>query len=104
MIRIALVAMCVLLTATATAALRDPTQPPTHTGGTVYANVSDFTVTSTLVSKKRSVAMVNGQLVNVGDKVAGAIVKKISPGTVTLEIDQQNAVFHVIPQTVRGSS
>ena len=104
MMRVILFVLCFFVVVTASAALRDPTQPPHHSGATAYGGVGDFTVTSTLVSTKRSVAMVNGRLVSVGDKVAGAIVKKISPGTVTLEIDQQNVVVHVIPQTVRGST
>lgn len=74
------------------AAVPDPTRPPTpeeirawhdQEAGQALA----WRLESVLISDRRRVAVINGRAVRVGDRVDGALVTAISPGSVTLNAE-----------------
>jgi hypothetical protein len=84
-----------LLPSQAQAAISDPTRPPMLKKKAVKAPKpvhrvirkkapEVYVLTSTLVSRQRTVAVINDRVVAVGDKVAGATVVHIESAQVTL--------------------
>lgn len=72
--------------AVASEVLLDPTRPGIATGGgrPTEAQVTKWVLTSTLISPHRSVAIINDQVVLVGQEVDGARLVAIKPGRVLL--------------------
>jgi hypothetical protein len=69
------------------AIMRDPTQPPGYTAeNSVTGQATSFKISAILVAKDRKMAIINGQMVNIGDDIAGAKVINIEPEKVQLEI------------------
>ncbi len=68
--------------------LRDPTRPYSAPV-TVDVPPARFEVNAIINSDKRSLAIVNGRRVGIGDEIDGARVLAISKGEIVLEIDEQ---------------
>ncbi len=86
---LAAVLALLLLAATRVAAaetLRDPTQPWTPQAEAYAAPAPRYAVSAIFVSSARSVAILNGRRVGVGDQIEGARVVAISRDEVTLEV------------------
>jgi MSHA biogenesis protein MshK len=77
----------------------DPTVPsrPNHPGqyGTGWA------LHSTLVGLERRGAVINGQRVQVGDRIDGARVVRIEPGEVLLDTPEQRITLRLLPNPLR---
>lgn len=99
-----LILSTLLFSLTSFSAYRDPTAPP---GKEAYSLVgaseaSDFKLTSTLVAKGRQVAMINGEMVSVGEKVGVAKVESIKPGHVIIILNDKPVKLEVTPHSIRG--
>lgn len=108
--RIVLLAACALGVAApgeaSAQALHDPTRPPaqfldpasTAEGG-APANSGLQTI---MISKRRRVAMINGELVKAGDKVGEAVVERIGDSEVILkQSDGRREVLKLYPDVER---
>ncbi|MCP3176604.1 MAG: hypothetical protein AB7F21_02640 [Desulfuromonadales bacterium] len=99
------VLLCGLFLLTAAAGLcaeplRDPTRPPRVLAAPAPAErTTGWQVSSILISPGRRVATVNGQAVQVGDRIAGARVTAIAADSVRLR--KENKEFTVRLQTQR---
>lgn len=79
--------------------LPDPTRPPnTLTVGDAEPAPSGPELQSILVASNRRVAVINGQTVQVGDKVGDAKVFKISETEVVLKNDKEVRVLKLFPE------
>ena len=87
----------------AAATLPDPTQPPSYRAARTSANAqpSPWALTSTLITQDRRVATINGQRVQVGDRVRGARVVEIAPTHVRLSVNGKQRVLRLVPRTVK---
>lgn len=65
----------------------DPTRPPTYTEtqGEEEHPIAVFELDAILISKDKSVAVINGQTVKQGDEIEGAKVISIQPNVVQLD-------------------
>ncbi|QKT04989.1 MSHA biogenesis protein MshK [Ectothiorhodospiraceae bacterium 2226] len=82
--------------------LQDPTRPPAgeRAGGApaaVPAPAGDWVLSYTLVSGERAVAIINGERVRPGHRVAGARVERILPGEVQLRHDGRLITLRLTP-------
>ncbi len=78
--------LIILFVNSANADLRDPTQPSGYNSETALAKIhNDLTLTAILTSPQRNIAIINGELLNVGDKIGKFKILKISSQTVFLE-------------------
>jgi MSHA biogenesis protein MshK len=66
------------------AELKDPTRPPGYINGTTTA-ISTWELDAVIISKERTVAIINGEVVKVGDQIAGNRLVSIGPYSVQLE-------------------
>ena len=67
--------------------LRDPTRPHTYTvERATVAGVPRFSINAIFVSDERRLAIINGERVQVGDRVSGATVVSIEKEQVTLSV------------------
>jgi len=72
-------------------ALQDPTRPPERFGGPAATAVVDpaapapLELKSTLLRRGRRLAVINDQLLTIGDEIAGYRIKRIESGGVLLE-------------------
>jgi MSHA biogenesis protein MshK len=89
---------------------RDPLRPPDYRSAIADAaaplpgaalDLDAWTLTSTLVSPQRRVAIINGLAVRTGERVAGARVLGIEPGLVRLEIDGRPFTVRRAPTNLR---
>lgn len=87
----------------ATAALPDPTQPPSYKAARTNSKTqrSPWALTSTLITQHRRVATINGQRVQVGDSIRGARVVEIAPTHVRLSVNGEQRVLRLVPRTVK---
>lgn len=80
--------------------LRDPTRPPVSLGA-VNSNATAATAApvlqSVLISPGRKVAVINGETVQVGDRLGDARVTKITEGEVVLVRDGQSQTLKLFP-------
>ena len=60
-----------------------------------------FDLTSTLITRDRKSAVINGRQVTVGDKVNGAKVIDISPTEVRIRHRDQILTLHLLPISVK---
>lgn len=83
--------------------LPDPTRPGIASGGgrPVEAQVTKWVLTSTLISPQRSVAIINDQVVLVGQEVDGARLEAIKPGRVLLSRAGKKIKLKLIADAVK---
>ena len=85
---LALAALLLAGPSAAVETLRDPTQPWVPPQAVEYAAPAPrYAVSAIFVSSARSVAILNGRRVGVGDEIEGARVVAIRRDAVTLEVD-----------------
>lgn len=87
-----LVVTAVSFIAGTAAAVPDPTRPPTAEEIRAWQSQDTgqptaWRLESVLISERRKVAVINGRTVGVGDRVDGALVTAIEPGSVSLSAD-----------------
>lgn len=87
----------------AAAELPDPTRPPLSSGAVVHRKgpPRKWQLTSLLISPERKVAVINGQVVRVGDSINGARLVSIEPGRALLQHAGQNIRLELIAGSVR---
>lgn len=77
--------------------LPDPTRPPASIDGTVSAAPSGPALQSVLVSSGRTIAIISGKTVKVGDKFGDADVVKISESEVVLRSGKRVQTLKLFP-------
>ena len=101
---VTVIAVCSLLFASLLQAqLDDPTLPP-NVGSIVSKKAEEETgwkLTSVLISSQRSIAIINGQHVKVGDTLAGARVQSINETGVKLRYRGEIVRLELYPVTVK---
>lgn len=89
---------------------RDPLRPPDYRSSLAHPaapvphepiDLDAWTLTSTLVSSQRRVAIINGLAVRTGEQVAGARVLGIEPGLVRMEIEGRPFTVRRVVSRVR---
>ena len=81
--------------------MRDPTRPPSADGDPARAEtVAPSRLQSVLLSPNRSVAVIDGRPVTLGDRVGAARVVAISPAEVTLEHGASRQTLKLLPAGV----
>lgn len=83
--------------------LHDPTRPDVATT-TAASSPSGWRLGSTLVAPHRRVAVVNGDTVQVGDRVDGATVAAILPGAVRLRTANGTRTVKLISTTIKTTT
>jgi hypothetical protein len=78
----------------------DPTAPA-RPGNPGHYGTGNWTLHSTLIGPERRDAVINGQLVRVGDRVAGARVARIEAGEVLLDTPGQRITLRLLPNPLR---
>ena len=86
--------------APAMADLADPTTPATH-ASPAQPGTGQWVLHSTLIGPERRDAVINGRLVRVGDRIAGARVARIEAGEVLLDTPGQRVQLRLLPDTLR---
>ncbi|MDH5327245.1 MAG: hypothetical protein OEZ68_05590 [Gammaproteobacteria bacterium] len=102
--------LVILLFTHSAATVADPTRPLYSKGAkqkraaipAPITPASRFDLSAVLVSGQRTVAVVNGQILLPGDRVDGAVVAKIDPGSVTLEHNGRTLVLRLREDGVSG--
>lgn len=87
--------------------LEDPTRPGAAAAQPVATPPTEpqWTLSSTLISDQRRVAVINGQRVRAGETVDGAQVIRIEGGSVTIAVDGDQRTLRLGPGIqVRSSS
>ena len=112
--RLSVARACAWLTALALAplafaeSLPDPTRPPDVSSaiGSDYApgQATGPVLQSVLVGPKRAQAIINGQMVKVGDKFGGAVVVKIDESEVVLRNGKDLRKLKLFPGIEKRSS
>jgi hypothetical protein len=90
------------------AQLDDPMRPPDMrlvkgSAGSAMGNGFNAHLSSTLITKGQRSAIINGQNVSVGDRVAGAKVIEIMPTEVVLRRKGRNHKVKLLPVSVKKS-
>jgi MSHA biogenesis protein MshK len=81
--------------------LRDPTRPPSAGSEPAHAAAAEpRRLQSVLISPYRSVAVIDGRPVSLGERVGGARLIAISPAEVTLEQGASRQVLKLLPAGV----
>ena len=94
----------------ALAALEDPTRPPAQAAAVTTqspaaaGNGPRWTLTSTLVSPSRRTAVINDQVVAVGDRVDGALVADIQVDSVRLRSGGREVTLTLLKTNVKQPS
>ncbi|BCA78655.1 hypothetical protein [Desulfuromonas sp. AOP6] len=82
--------------------LRDPTRPPRSLAApTRVETTSKWQVSSILISADRRVATVNGQAVQVGDRISGARVLAIAADSVRLRNEKKEFTVRLHAQRIK---
>jgi MSHA biogenesis protein MshK len=81
----------------------DPTAPsrPNHTGQNPGQHGTGWALHSTLVGPERRGAVINGQRVQVGDRIDGARVARIEAGEVLLDTPERRITLRLLPNPLR---
>lgn len=100
--RILLLFFILLMSLAVHAELQDPTRPadPEMVKG---GNVGLPTLTAIMISSDRRTAVINGQVVKVGDEVAGMTIISIEPNSVQLEGTQGKITLTLIDHSMLTS-
>lgn len=87
----------------ADATLRDPTRPPMirPTARTHTVHAPAWNLTSTLISRKRRIAVINRRTVEAGQRVGGALVVWIGPGRARLRRGGRQFTIRLLPAAVK---
>ena len=85
-------------------ALSDPMQPPAYVAPAnaargEQASGGGLVLQSTLLSKGRRIAMIDGKPMQVGDRIGRARIVSIDPGAVTLRESNTTRVLQLYPGT-----
>ena len=89
--------MLSLPTLAVTEVLQDPTRPPTSIEGTAPAASSGPALQSVLVSPGRTIAIISGRTVKLGDRFGDAVVMKITESEVLLRSGKQVQTLKLFP-------
>lgn len=89
-------------------ALRDPTRPANRAAESLQnSGIFDpgaIELTSTIVSPKRKLAVINGQFLKMGQKMGGATLTDIGKGSVTFMYEGKNYHVNIHTETIRRKS
>lgn len=90
------------------AALDDPTRPPgsrpSIPKGSTHVKQRKWVLTSTLISRERRIATINGRIVVSGDVINGARVVEILPTLVTLRSKQRKIRINLLSGKIKQLS
>lgn len=92
------------------AALQDPTRPPSAAPATANAPTPGatsgprWTLTSTLVSPTRRSAVINDQVLSVGDRIGGAQVVDIQADSVRLRIKGREVTLRLLNTNIKQAA
>jgi MSHA biogenesis protein MshK len=84
--------------------LSDPTRPPVGVVGSAGQSAPKtlkWKLTSTLISRQRRVAVINDQVVRVGQKIDGAVLVAVEPGSALLHHAGQKIQLKLVAGTVK---
>lgn len=97
------VLLCCLLAAVAEGArLRDPTRPPDYQDPNMsVVGKESLKVNTIIYSKSRKIAVVNGETLQVGDKIAGFEVLSITPHAVRFKGDEGEFDLSLLQQDIK---
>lgn len=87
--------------------LSDPTKPVVLSGagvGTTAPKTISWKLTSTLISPQRQVAVINDQVVKVGQKIDGAKLVAVKSGSALLHHDGKTIQLKLISGTVKQAA
>jgi len=96
-LRSVILIISLLTCAVAFAGMRDPTRPPSYDESTT-AGEGGLVVSSILTSGQRNVAVINGDIVGIGDSVGGMPVLKITKDYVVVHDGEDNRVLRILPE------
>jgi MSHA biogenesis protein MshK len=82
----------------------DPTQPPAMTGAAGDANGRGPRVESILIAPDRRLAVIDGEQVTLGSKVAGGAVVRITETEVVVRGADGEHTLRLVPETRRAVS
>ena len=100
-----LVVVGMLITINVQAQLEDPTLPPQGSVSKTENNQEKpvgWNLTSILISEQRSIAIINGRSVQVGDTLAGARVQSINDKIVKLRFQSETISLKLYPVAVKA--
>ncbi|MEM7540263.1 MAG: hypothetical protein AAF384_01630 [Pseudomonadota bacterium] len=87
------------------AALTDPTQPPrAHLASVAriqQKQVGGFVLSGVKITEEKRVAILNGQIVGVGDRVANSTVLEIHPSFVVIDYLNDERTVRLLAKQVR---
>jgi len=83
--------------------LRDPTRPPAMSARGTAGKIeqSGWILQSVLISPERRYAIINGEVVRLGDLIAGAELVAVTEERVTLRTREGLRVVHLFPDVTR---
>ena len=87
--------------------LSDPTRPMVLSGvsvGTSAPKTIKWTLTSTLIAPQRQVAVINDQIVKVGENIDGAKLVTVKPGSALLNHAGKTIQLKLISGTVKQTA
>lgn len=89
--------------------LSDPTRPFVFSGagtgtGTAAPRTITWKLTSTLISPQRQVAVINGRVVKIGQKIDGAKLVAVKPGSALLHHAGKTIQLKLISGTVKHAA
>ena len=98
-----------IMATSVTAALDDPTRPPGNAASKAASRQVEnqtrrWELSSTLVSPGRRTAVLNGYVVSVGDRIAGATVLAIEPNRVRIKDRGREVTLVMLNQQVKTPS
>lgn len=88
--------------ATAQQGLGDPTRPTSMTEPEPARKAGSgprWRLQSTLVADSRRLAVINGRTVSQGERIDGATVREVRPGSVTLDVEGRRVELRVLQGT-----
>jgi len=98
--------LCALMVASVAQAapFTDPTQPPTTTGPVGDTSPGGPRLESILIAPDRRLAVIDGEQVMLGSKVAGGAVVRITETEVVVRGADGEQTFRLFPETRRPSA
>lgn len=108
LVAVAVVMAILALPASASSPLKDPTRPPTlkqvKKPPKAARKPLRWVLGSTLVSGQRRTAVINGRVLSVGERIAGARVLEIQPSRVRLRRNGRDITLVLLKQNVKRPS
>jgi len=84
---------------------KDPTEPPNYSAdiskAKITESVTSFILEAVLISENTKLAIINNNVVKIGDVVGGEKVKSIDPYSVTLVGEQGEMVLHLFGSPIK---